>query len=336
MKNRKKLTLIQFLLGIAVIIVLSIVLKSFCKISQVNVFNTALIFFFCVAGQYIMLGLGGMLGMCSITFLGLGAFVCAYLNTRIKFPLIPSMLAGTLAAGLLALFLGLLLLKLQGLFFVFGTIGVVYIGTAVFQNFTAFTGGPNGTSGIEKLSLFGYTFSTFKTWIPLLGTLVLLLIFLLYRIKHTSFGRSLMAVRDDETAAFTLGINVYRTKVIAFTVAGLLSGFGGTLYAVHNGTVSASLFTFATQTKFIIMLMLGGVMSPIGALCGTILVNFLPEMARFANSYLNLLYGTLIIVLMIFMPMGLSGLCKELMVQIRKRNRDKKSAGKGVPKDVLS
>jgi len=321
--------LFRYLIAIMVVLFMTFILRNNLKNSQVNVFNTALIFFFCVAGQYIMLGLGGMLGMCSITFLGLGAFLCAYLNTRCAIPVIPSILLGTFASGLLALFLGLLLLKLDGPYFVFGTIGVVYIGTSIFQNFTAFTGGPNGISGIGKLSLLGYTFSTFKAWVPLLGALVMLLLFLLYRIKNTSFGRGLMAVRDDETAAFSLGINVYRTKVIAFAVAGLLAGFGGGLYAVHNGTISASLFTFGTQTKFIIMLMLGGVMSPIGAFCGTILVNFLPEIARFADSYLNLLYGCMIIMLMIFMPMGLAGVQKELTTRIKTASQKRIAAKKG-------
>lgn len=329
MKNTTKAVLFRYLIALMVVLFMTFVLRNNLKNSQVNVFNTALIFFFCVAGQYVMLGLGGMLGMCSITFLGLGAFLCAYLNTRCAIPVIPSIILGTVASGLLALFLGLLLLKLDGPYFVFGTIGVVYIGTSIFQNFTAFTGGPNGISGIGKLSLLGYTFSTFKSWVPLLGTLVMLLLFLLYRIKNTSFGRGLMAVRDDETAAFSLGINVYRTKVIAFAVAGLLAGFGGGLYAVHNGTISASLFTFSTQTKFIIMLMLGGVMSPIGAFCGTILVNFLPEIARFADSYLNLLYGCMIIVLMIFMPMGLAGVQKELATRIRTASQKRIAAKKG-------
>jgi len=329
MKNTTKAVLFRYLIAIMVVLFMSFILRNNLKNSQVNVFNTALIFFFCVAGQYIMLGLGGMLGMCSITFLGLGAFLCAYLNTRCAIPVIPSILLGTFASGLLALFLGLLLLKLDGPYFVFGTIGVVYIGTSIFQNFTAFTGGPNGISGIGKLSLLGYTFSTFKAWVPLLGALAMLLLFLLYRIKNTSFGRGLMAVRDDETAAFSLGINVYRTKVIAFAVAGLLAGFGGGLYAVHNGTISASLFTFGTQTKFIIMLMLGGVMSPIGAFCGTILVNFLPEIARFADSYLNLLYGCMIIMLMIFMPMGLAGVQKELTTRIKTTSQKRFAAKKG-------
>ncbi|MBC8536046.1 branched-chain amino acid ABC transporter permease [Feifania hominis] len=319
MRKKTALSLSKVALGLALVAALTAFCNAALKNSQVNIINTALIFFFCVSGQYLLLGLGGMLSMCSVTFLGTGAFFCAFLNTKVGVPIIPAMLAGAVATMLIALILGLLLLKLSGPYFMFGTMGVIYIGTSVFQNFTAFTGGPNGTSGIEKLTLFGYRFGTFKAWVPLLGVLAVVLIAILYRIKNTSFGRSLMAVRDDTTAAVAMGVNVYRTKVIAFTFAGLLAGLGGALYAVHNGTISASLFTFGTQTKFIIMLMLGGVMSPVGALCGTVMVNFLPEIARSFDQYLNLIYGIMIIILMIFMPMGLAGLIKAISARIRHR-----------------
>ena len=310
-----------YAVGLAVIVLMTLIGGTFLKNSQINIINTGMIFFFCVAGQYLLLGLGGMLCMCSITFLGLGAFVCAYMNTKQGMPIIPAMLVGAVVTAIFALILGLLLLRLEGPYFVFGTIGVTYIGTSVFQNFAAFTGGPNGTIGIEKLTLFGYRFGTFKSWIPLLGIMVLLLLALMYRIKDTSFGRSLMAVRDDETAAATMGVNVYRTKVIAFTLAGLLAGFGGSVYAAHNGTISASLFTFTSQTEFVIMLMLGGVMSPVGAFCGTMLVRWLPEMARAVDKYLNLVYGIAIVLLMIFMPMGLAGIAKDQYARFRRKRK---------------
>ncbi len=338
MKKETLRVLLFALSALFAIVLLDQLVITNLKNSQVNIINVALIFFFCVSGMYLLLGLGGVLSLCSVTMLGLGAFVCGFLNTKLNVPIPAAMLLGALASGVLALFLGLLLLKLEGPCFVFGTIGVTYIGQSVFQNFAAFTGGPNGTGGIGKLVLFGYTFKTFKDWFPLLAVFVLLLILLLHRIKQTTFGRSLMAVRDDATAAYCMGVNVYRTKVVVFVLAGVLAGFGGSLYAVHNGTISASLFTFNTQLKFVIMLMLGGVMSPIGALFGTVSVNYLPELARFANSYLNLLYGCLIVLLMIFMPMGLAGILKEAVVRYRvQRNKQLPGdGGKGGPSDVVS
>ena len=321
MKNTSStfLYFIKCLIGVAVIIFGTLLISTYGKNFQINLVNVGLILFFCVAGHFILLGLGGMLGLCSITFLGLGSFMCGFLNTRHGVPILFAMLCGMLASGISSFLLGLLLLRLEGRSFVFGTIGVVYIGSSIFQSFTAFTGGPDGTSGIEKVELFGYKLSTFSSWLPVLGVFAMLLIMLLYRIKATSFGRSLMAIRDDETAAYMMGINVYWTKVFAFTIAGLLAGFGGAIYAVHSGTISASLFTFSTQTRFIVMLMLGGVGSPIGALGGTLFVNMLPEFVRFSDSYLFLIYGIVIVVLMVFMPMGISGVIKNITTKITRK-----------------
>ncbi len=302
------------------------------KNSQVNLINVALIYYFSVAGMYLMLGLGGCMSMCSIAVMGLSAFVCGYTNTKLGWPLYASMLMGVVSAMILCAVVGSLLMKLDGRAFMFGTMALVYIGTSIFQNFSEFTGGPNGTSGIEKLNLFGKTISSFKNWFVILAILCYLLILLMYRIKRTSFGRSLMAVRDDATAAYSLGVNVYRTKVLAFILSGALSGIGGALYAVHNGTISASLFTFNTQQSFIIMLMLGGVMSPVGSLFGSILVNYLPEITRSAGNYLNMLYGALIILLMIFMPMGLAGVLRDLFARIRMKFFKKKAVPAGKEK----
>ena len=319
-----RLLVVSAIVVTAILIVNSTVIQNL-KNSQVNIINVALIFYFGVAGMYLMLGLGGSLAMCSIALIGLTAFMTGFLNTKMGVPILLAMLAGIATSAVFSALIGSLLMRLDGRAFMFGTMALVYIGNCVFQNFSGFTGGPNGTAGIEKIVLFGKTYSTFKSWFVLLAILAYLLILLLYRIKNTSFGRSLMAARDDQTAAYSLGVNVYSTKLIAFILAGALSGIGGALYAVHNGAISASLFTFATQQKLIIMLMLGGVMNPVGALFGSVLVNYLPEIARSAGNYLNMLYGVLIILLMIFMPMGLAGLFKEIWNRIRRLIRKRSS-----------
>lgn len=331
-KNTSAAALIRLFVVSAFVLAAILLLDRFViqnlKNSQVNIINVALIFYFGVAGMYLMLGLGGSLSMCSIAMIGLSAFMTGFLNTKMGVPIMLAMLAGVASATIFSALIGSLLMRLDNRAFMFGTMALVYIGNSVFQNFSEFTGGPNGTSGIEKITLFGKTYSTFKSWFVLLAILAYLLILLMYRIKNTSFGRSLMAARDDQMAAYSLGVNVYSTKLLAFILSGALSGIGGALYAVHNGAISASLFTFATQQKLIIMLMLGGVMNPVGALFGSILVNYLPEIARSAGNYLNMLYGVLIILLMIFMPMGLAGLCKETWARIR--NFLRKSSSKTV------
>lgn len=325
LENKTLRFAILMALVLALILIVDATVIQNLKNSKVNIINCAFIYFFAVSGMYLLLGLGGMMTMHAIAFMGFSAFVTGFLNTKMDFPILLAMLCGIGATTLLSFIIGAPLLRLDGRALMFGTMGIIYIGTSVFQNFFAFTGGPNGTSGIEKIVIFGHKFAGFKDWFVLLAIFAVLIMLLMHRIKNTSFGRSLMAIRDDATAAQCMGVDVYRTKVIAFVIAGLLTGIGGALYAAHNGTVSASLFGFATQTKFLIMLMLGGVMSPIGALFGCIMVNYLPEIARSAASYLNMLYGAMIVLMMIFMPMGLAGISKDLVAKVR-RNMKRKSA----------
>ena len=325
--NKTLRFVLSMILVVALILVIDSTVIQNLKNSKVNIINCAFIYFFAVSGMYLLLGLGGMMTMHAITFMGFSAFVTGFLNTKMDVPILLAMLCAIGATTLLSLIIGAPLLRLDGRALMFGTMGIIYIGTSVFQNFFAFTGGPNGTSGIEKIVIFGHKFAGFKDWFVLLAIMAVLIILLMRRIKNTSFGRSLMAIRDDATAAQCMGVNVYRTKVIAFVIAGLLTGIGGSLYAAHNGTISASLFGFATQTKFLIMLMLGGVMSPVGTLFGCILVNYLPEIARSAASYLNMLYGAMIVLMMIFMPMGLAGIGKDFTGKIR-RALKKKAAEK--------
>lgn len=325
--NKTLRFVLSMILVVALILVIDSTVIQNLKNSKVNIINCAFIYFFAVSGMYLLLGLGGMMTMHAITFMGFSAFVTGFLNTKMDVPILLAMLCAIGATTLLSLIIGAPLLRLDGRALMFGTMGIIYIGTSVFQNFFAFTGGPNGTSGIEKIVIFGHKFGTFKDWFVLLAIMAVLIILLMRRIKNTSFGRSLMAIRDDATAAQCMGVNVYRTKVIAFVIAGLLTGIGGSLYAAHNGTISASLFGFATQTKFLIMLMLGGVMSPVGTLFGCILVNYLPEIARSAASYLNMLYGAMIVLMMIFMPMGLAGIGKDLVGKVR-RTLKKNAAAK--------
>ena len=150
--NNKPLSFaIVMALVLALILIVDAALIQNLKNSQVNIINCAFIYFFAVSGMYLLLGLGGMMTMHAITFMGFSAFVTGFLNTKMDVPILLAMLCAISATALLSLIIGAPLLRLDGRALMFGTMGVIYIGTSVFQNFMAFTGGPNGTSGIEKI-----------------------------------------------------------------------------------------------------------------------------------------------------------------------------------------
>jgi len=125
-----------------------------------------------------------------------------------------------------------------------------------------------------------------------------------------------------------MGINVYMTKVIAFTIAGALAAFGGALWCMHGRFVGSDMFNYLNAAQFIIMAMLGGVNNTVGIFVGALLVKVLPEILRSLQSYMQLIWGFFIILLMVFMPTGLAGLYEQIKANI-KHKLQKKREGAG-------
>lgn len=299
------------------------------------VVNLALIYAVSTYGVSVMLGLGGQLSFAATAFMGVGAYFAANLcSGRWGFWLDPflTLLLTPVFAGVVAFVLGLILLRLKGTYFTFATVGLVQVAWCFYLNYRPLFGGPDGISGVSSIRIFGWSPSSYNEWFYLLAVIVLLVALFVERVRRTQLGRSLAAVRDNEVAAQTLGINVYMTKVIAFTIAGILAAIAGALYAMHSQFVSSDMFTFERSTTYIIMGMLGGINNTAGIFVGSVLVTLLPEWLRSLEQYLQLIYGVGVILLMIFMPMGLSGLasgiCKRLRRLLGKANTQQKEESK--------
>ncbi len=299
------------------------------------VVNISMIYAVVVFGISIMLGMGGQLSFAGLTFMGLGAyFVANMCSGRLGFT-IPTLAAFALTpvvAGIVAYAIGLVLLKLKGTYFTFSTIALVQVCFSFFTNYRPIFGGPDGISGIPTFSVGSFSFTSNTQWFYLLVCLLIVFAVLVERIRNTSFGRSLASVRDNDTAALTLGVNVYMTKVIAFTISGMLGAIAGALYVMQGNFVASDLFSFNNATQFIIMAMVGGINSTFGAVVGSVLITILPEILRSVEKYLQLFYGLAVILLMVFMPMGLSGMFSQFFNKIKKTfiGRSKKSLPKGV------
>ena len=199
-----------------------------------------------------------------------------------------------------------------------------------------FFGGPNGINGIPTLSIGNFVFDTDIKWLYLLIITTVLGYIIVERIRNTKLGRSLASIRDNETAALTLGVNVYMTKVFAFTIQAVFCGCAGALYAMQHGFISADLFTFSNATLVVIMLMMGGMNHTVGAIIGALLVSILPEAFRGLKDYLQLAYGIVIILLMVFMPSGIAGMGEKIANMVKKTtvNPKRKNDAKEVSREV--
>lgn len=324
MNLKIKVSTLLIILGILAFV---LIIPNVTKGYSMMVVNLGLIYAIAALGVSVMLGMGGQLAFSAVAFMGVGAYMTGNLNNgrlgvTLSTPLV--LLLSIIVSAVLAYLLGLILFRLKGTYFTFATIGLVQVAWAFYLNYKPLFGGPDGVSKIANMNMFGFKPADYTQWFYTLIIFVLIVAFLVEKVRSSQLGRSLAAIRDNEIAAYTLGIDVYKTKVIAFTIAGVLAAIAGALYAMHSRFVSSDMFTFERATSYIIMAMLGGVNNTVGVVVGSLLVTALPEWLRGLQRYLQLIYGIGVILLMVFMPMGLAGVASNISKHFKRRMRGKK------------
>ena len=328
--NRKNIERIILAVLVAAMVIVVPMLFSGYKLKVVNI---SLIYSLLSLSMCIMLGMGGQMSFAPLGFMGLGAYIVANLTTgRLKFMSskvhpIPATLIAMVAVCLFAFGLGLILLRLKGVFFTFSTIAFIQVLFSFYSQYRPLFGGPDGISGVPKLSVGGFKFDSAEKWFYLMMVVVVIFGLITERIRNTKFGRSLACIRDNNTAAMTLGVDTYMTRVYAFVMQAAISSLAGALYALVSGYVGADMFAYNRSTLTVVMVMLGGINSTIGCIAGAFIVNVLPEILRSAKEYLNLLFGLLVILLMIFMPDGIAGLVRQIRHRLNKAGKKPEKGG---------
>ena len=306
---------------LAALLAFLIVVPRTMNTYMMTVINSALAYFIGALGISLMMGMGGQMSFATISFMGLGAFTTAQFSKNFGLNTVLAMFLSTLIVMAASGILGLFLFRLSGSYFTFATLGLVNITHNILVTYRRFSGGPDGTSGIPKLSLFGVTFNNLYKWFYLLFFCCLICGYIVERIRRSALGRSLASIRDNEVAARTLGVNCYKVKIISFIIAGAFAGISGSFIAYINSSISAALFQLSTANTFVVMTMLGGINSTIGTFVGTVLITLLPEWLRPLTQYMRFIYGISIIFMMIYMPMGLAGLFNTMYVKATSRMR---------------
>jgi branched-chain amino acid transport system permease protein len=319
-KLLKANTLISVAVCIAFVILVPILMPNQY---MMTVMNNSIIYFIAILGLSVMLGMGGQVTFSIAGTMGVGAFTVAICTVTYGWHPIPAIIAAIVLTALLSFLLGIALFRLKGTYFAFASIALVQILYSLMQNWKKVTGGADGISGIPKLDLIFFKCNTKIDYFYVFIAFAIICGLIVNRIRNSSLGRSLASIRDNEIAARCLGVNVYRTKIISFILAGGFSGLAGALLAFHNTNITSELFTFEQSSIYLVMAMLGGIGSTMGAFVGTVLLTMLPEWMRFMASYYKFVYGVGVILLMIFMPMGLAGMVKSLIKSLKKKKQQK-------------
>lgn len=239
-------------------------------------------------------------------FMAVGAYISA-LFTDIIFnvsdmPLVSQtalFLIATIMGGIIAAVFGFLIgmptLRLRGDYLAIVTLGFGEVIRAIIR-ITPFVGAARGMVGIPKLAnMF---------WIYLF---VILALYVCRNFIDSSYGRACMAIRDNEIAANTLGINVSRYKIIAFVTSAFMAGVAGSMFAHTMRYLHPDIFSYTKSTDFLVYLYAGGVGSLSGAFLGGFVLTVLPELLRFLQEWRLVIYGGLLLVIILFRPQGLFG-----------------------------
>ncbi|MSN25328.1 MAG: branched-chain amino acid ABC transporter permease [Geobacter sp.] len=249
-------------------------------------------------GLNIITGLTGQLSLGHAAFMSVGAFAGALLTIKTGVPFYINILLSGLITAVVAAAIGWPILRLTGDYLAICTLGFAEIVKVVFLNLE-----------ITNKAL-GLTVPTPDTSLPMpliVLIVVCLTIIASAFIQNSRFGRALKAIRDDEIAAESMGINIARYKVQSFAVSAFMAGTGGCLYAHFLGYINPSDFGFLKSIDMLSMVVLGGLGSIPGTIFGASILSAAPEFLRFMSQYRMLVYGALLVFMMVFRPNGLMG-----------------------------
>jgi branched-chain amino acid transport system permease protein len=267
-----------------------------------------------VQGQNLLIGYTGQISFGQAGFLAIGAYAFGHL-ARLGFPWPVNLLAAGLAAGLFGIIVGFPSLRLKGPYLAIVTMGFGIAVYQVFVNSELLSGGRMGLSVPKIEPLFGLSKITFNYYF----NLVIALLFTLasYNIISSYMGRAFIAVRDNDIAAEVIGVNLTQYKLLSFAVSSFYTGVQGGLYALFIGYLEPNMFTFMESITIFVAVIVGGLASIEGAIMGAAFVVLVPQLFSAYKEMVPVVYGTAIIVLLIFQPLGFAGMWMKTRLYLR-------------------
>jgi branched-chain amino acid transport system permease protein len=294
-------------------------------------------------GMNVINGYAGQVSMGHAFFVSVGAFTAVVAGSKWHWPFLGWLLAAAVAGTVLGVVVAPLALRLQGIYQLILTLGLVYIGTYIFTNWTSVSGGDSGISASLPLSLGFVNFGdlvigneqySYSQGLLLVSWLVCgLCVLLVHNIMRSRAGRAMIAVRDAGLAAEVAGVSPTRTKVNVFALSSALAAVCGALLAAQLQYVSVTEFDYTLSIQFIVMIIVGGVGTAWGPVIGALAISAVPlYITTYASSIpfvkqptggsggfgimpgqLSLVvYGLLLAVFLVAQPRGLVGLGKSL------------------------
>lgn len=282
-------------------------------------YNLTLSGIYCIAalGLNILTGYTGLISLGHAAFFAIGAYTVGYMTTILEQSFWLALPLAGLAAAFIGLIVGLPALRLRGIYLAIVTMGFGFIIEQVILEWPEVTGGANGLL-VNRPVLGPVSLNTDTSYYYLVLIIVILLVLLTKNITRTPPGRALVAVRDSEVAAQTMGIPLARVKTQAFAVSAFYTGVAGGLFAPLINFIGPDNFTIMESINFIVMIIVGGLASIQGSMFGAVFITLLSEFIRVSKDALpaflsqqvgfqGAVYGLVIMLFILFEPMGIYG-----------------------------
>jgi len=275
----------------------------------------------------LMIGFAGLFTFSMIAFFVIGAYTSGLLTVHFNISPWFGIIAGGIFTMLVGLIVGLFCLRLKGAYIALVTFALhLLLDPLIRLGRPIGTGGSRGLLGIPTLSIGKYIFGASELTPWYYSTLILTIISLLiiWKVINSNFGKGFVALRDAEVFAMSLGINKYRNRLVLFGISAFITGYLGAFYGHYVGQISPRILGLDTFLLVMVMVIIGGMGKFPGALIGGIIVTLLNNFLRPLELYRLLAFGAIIIILILFSPMGFMGFIDWITSSIKRRLGSKK------------
>jgi branched-chain amino acid transport system permease protein len=305
LSRSRKWKVLAYGLSLCVLCLLPIVVKNEYII---RIFTMIFIYAVLALGLNFVVGFTGLLSFGHAAFYGIGAYTTAILMTRYGFGYVPALVASGIVTFIFGILLGLPVVRIRGDYLCLVTIAFGEIFRLLMQGWQSFSGGQMGIVAIPAPVILNYRI-TANSQFFYLGLILVVITFLILSIfANSKEGRAMIALREDELAASTMGINTAYYKVLNFAVGTAFAGVAGSLFAVYMTVVAPVNFTLGESVLMIVMVIVGGLGSLPGAVVGAAVLLFATELFRGVYQYRLLIIGFIMLIVLLWHPQGIMGI----------------------------
>ena len=304
--------------GVIVLLALGFLLPLMLPEYFLYLGNTLMMYAILSLGLDLLLGWSGQFAFAHIAFFGIGIYTSALLQMRLGVPFIVGVPIAAALAGVVGLLIAIPATRLRTVYLALATYAFAECAQWVFRTWDSVTKGSDGLR-IAAPDIFGYVVDNDRRAFPVMAIMLAMVLIAFLYLTRSKLGRDLCAIRDSEHVAAVSGIDVKRTKVVAFVLSAVSAGFAGGAFTLYQSFVNPDSVGLAQLILVLTMVVVGGSGSIVGVLIGVALMGLLPELLRAAPRGLlvwqEFAYGLILILATMFMPRGIWGVVQSLFAR---------------------